>query len=129
MNYLAVFIGGGLGSLCRFFLSTYVAKSSNSFFPFGTLTVNLLGSLMIGVLFEFFERYVVPAEIRILLTTGFLGGFTTFSTFALENTGMLRDGEYRYFFFNLLAHNVAGLIFVFSGILLVRITFKSLNPS
>ncbi|MDH4261897.1 MAG: fluoride efflux transporter CrcB [Spirochaetia bacterium] len=124
INYLIVFLGGGLGSLCRFLLSTYVTKSVNSFFPMGTLTVNLIGSFIIGFCYELFERYIVPSEVRILLTTGFLGGFTTFSTFALENTNLLRDGEYRYFLINLLTSNAAGVLFAFAGIMFIRIIFK-----
>jgi len=124
VNYLVVFLGGGLGSLCRFYLSTLVNRHMDSFFPYGTLTVNLLGSFVIGLCFELFDRVAVPVEARILLTAGFLGGFTTFSTFAYENSVFLRLGQYRHLFTNFLVQNIAGLLFVLLGILAVRLTFK-----
>ena len=124
MNYILIFFGGGIGSLLRFILSTHVNNVFSAFFPFGTLVVNLLGSFVIGICFEFFERFFIAEEFRILITVGFLGGFTTFSSFALENINLLRMGEYRYFLINLLTQNIAGLLFVFSGIVLARIFLK-----
>lgn len=127
INYFAVFLGGGFGSLCRYLLSTSITKYANTFYPVGTLSVNLIGSFLIGVLFELFERFIVSQEIRTLLTIGFLGGFTTFSTFALENANMFRSGHFKYFIINLFTHNLAGIFCVFLGMLFVRISIKVLT--
>jgi CrcB protein len=96
-------------------------------FPIGTLAVNLIGSLIIGILFELFDEYIVPIEVRYLLTVGFLGGFTTFSTYALESGHMLRNGEYRFFIVNLVLHNLLGVVFVLAGIFLVKLLMKAIG--
>ena len=84
MNYLVVFIGCGAGGVARYALTRFASEHVASAIPLGTLAVNLIGSFAIGFLFAAFENRTVPAPVRLLLTTGFLGGFTTFSTYALD---------------------------------------------
>src|SRR5260221_12131262 len=98
MNYLAIFVGSGLGGMARFALSTTVQKLAGDWlFPVGTTTVNIIGCLIIGFLAQLFQsKLSVPAEVRLFLTVGFLGGFTTFSTFGYETIALLKDGQILY---------------------------------
>ena len=90
---LAIGTGGFLGAISRFLLATGVQKLTGSAFPYGTLTVNVLGSFVIGFLFFYFEQTVAPQQ-KAMLVTGFLGALTTFSTFSLETVLMLQEGLY-----------------------------------
>jgi len=129
LKYICIFLGGGAGAVCRYLVTVAMGHFSYTSFPPGTLTVNLIGSLIIGALFEFFNRFVVPPEIRLLLTTGFLGGFTTFSSFALDNTVLYEQSKYFSLFQDMLIHNIAGLICTIAGIMAVKILFKKLSVS
>ena len=86
---LFVAAGGALGSVGRYLVSKMVATS----FPWGTFAVNILGSLLIGLLTGFFNRGALSPEMKLLFVTGFCGGFTTFSTFANESFNMLKGGD------------------------------------
>ncbi len=99
---LLLFIGAGgfFGAISRFLIATNVQKLSGSFFPYGTLTVNVLGSFIIGFAAMFFAQSVQP-EYKAFVITGFLGALTTFSTFSLENVNMLQDGEFTSFGLNI----------------------------
>ncbi|WP_292657249.1 fluoride efflux transporter CrcB [Nitratifractor sp.] len=88
---LAVALGGALGATGRFLISTGVHKLVGAGFPYGTLTVNVLGSFIIGFLYLYFEQTIAPMQ-KALLVTGMLGALTTFSTFSLESVLMLQDG-------------------------------------
>ena len=90
---LAIGTGGFFGAVSRFLLATGVQKLVGSAFPYGTLTVNVLGSFIIGFLFFYFEQTIAPNQ-KALLMTGFLGALTTFSTFSLETVLMLQNGLY-----------------------------------
>lgn len=91
---LLVGLGGLVGSLCRYWMAGWVQQLSDSPFPFGTLAVNVLGSFVIGLVFALsLERGFIDADLRLLLTTGFCGGFTTMSTFSFETVALLRDGS------------------------------------
>ena len=87
-NLLLVALGGGVGSVLRYLLS-----GMNASFPWGTFAVNILGSLIIGLLVGLVSKGVLSAEMKLLLVTGFCGGFTTFSTFANESLGMMKAGD------------------------------------
>lgn len=96
-NYLLVFAGGGIGAIARYWLSGFVYQKIGSDFPSGTLLVNILGCLLIGIMMSVLEeRFVVYPSLRIFLTMGILGGFTTFSSFSFETVALLRDGELFY---------------------------------
>lgn len=88
---LSVAAGGAVGSLSRYLVSLGAVGLGFSSF-WGTLSVNIAGSFMIGLLAELFVRETVPVALRPLLITGFLGGFTTFSAFSLEVVGLWREG-------------------------------------
>jgi len=96
MNFsLLMYIGFGgfLGAISRFLLSNFVQKQFSVLFPIGTLSVNVLGSFIIGFMAMFFQNLIEP-QYKALVMTGFLGALTTFSTFSLENVNMLQDGDY-----------------------------------
>ena len=90
---LFVGIGGFVGAIVRFLLSSFVQKSAETFFPIGTLSVNLLGGFLIGFLALYFEQHLNP-EYRALVIVGFLGGLTTFSTFSYETVLLLENASY-----------------------------------
>ncbi len=92
---LLLFIGAGgfFGAISRFLIASNVQKLTTGFFPIGTLSVNVLGSFIIGFAAMFFAQSVQP-EYKAFVITGFLGALTTFSTFSLENVTMLQDGEF-----------------------------------
>ena len=88
-NILLVAIGGAIGSVCRYLLSGMNVAS----WPWGTFIVNILGSLLIGFLLGLVSKGIVSPDMKLLLVTGFCGGFTTFSTFANESFGMMKAGD------------------------------------
>src|SRR5262245_40811748 len=110
-------LGGGIGAIARYVLSTYVQQSASiALFPMGTLVVNTLGCLIIGVLSYLADvRGLFTPETRALAFTGFLGGFTTFSTFGNETMALMRDGENGFAFANVALHLALGLGAVWAG--------------
>lgn len=116
---LIVFVGGGIGSVARYLLQGVLQNLFNGVFPWGTLAVNLLGCLTIGLLYPIFEERAHSAE-RIFLFIGILGGFTTFSSFGLETANLIGDREAGLAVVNVLASNVIGLAMVFCGFFLGR---------
>jgi CrcB protein len=91
---LLVAVGGLVGSVARYWVAGWVQSFDGAQFPFGTLVVNVLGSFAIGAVMTLsLERGMIGPEVRILLTTGFCGGFTTMSTFSYETMSLLRDGS------------------------------------
>jgi CrcB protein len=112
--------GGAIGTLLRYSLSGYTYRFFDSIFPWGTLFVNLTGSFAIGTLWGFFEIENLSPNVRNFIFIGLLGGFTTFSTFALENFNLFRDGEIKLLMLNVLASNVIGIMLVFGGYSLTK---------
>lgn len=93
INYLAVAFGGALGSMARYFAAGSVHDRLGAGFPYGTLVVNVAGCFLIGLIMELAEnRFTINPQVRVFLTIGMLGGFTTFSTFSYETLAMARDG-------------------------------------
>lgn len=94
MAYLIVFLGAGIGGAMRHGVNQLGAHLLGMAFPYGTLAVNVAGSFAMGILAEYFAfRGGLPQEIRLFLTTGVLGGFTTFSTFSLDAISLWQRGQ------------------------------------
>lgn len=113
MTYLAIALGGALGSVLRYAVQSALRPVSGGF-PWGTLTVNLVGSFLIGLCAALAERQG-GSWIRPWLMVGVLGGFTTFSAFSLENVHLLRGGQLALTFAYLLASVAGGLILAWLG--------------
>ncbi|MBI5052680.1 MAG: fluoride efflux transporter CrcB [Chloroflexi bacterium] len=125
-NALLVGAGGFIGSVARYWLSSYVQQISKSVsFPYGTLTVNLLGCLVIGVLAQLADsRGVFTPEARAFVFIGILGGFTTFSSFGNETINLFRGSENLEGIANVIAHIVLGLGAVWLGRVMVAWIWK-----
>ncbi len=93
-NILFVALGGALGSVVRYLVSEWMREASDSAFPLGTLLVNVVGCLLIGLFNGLAERCGMGGATKTLLTVGFCGGFTTFSTFMNENLTLMRGGNF-----------------------------------
>lgn len=94
MKFLFVFIGGGIGSMLRYWAQGLVYSRMGSGFPYGTVLVNIIGCFLIGLLMVALEeRFLATPALRVFLTVGILGGFTTFSSFSFETLALFRDGE------------------------------------
>ena len=93
IKFLAIFFGGGLGALLRYSIELLCSKACLSF-PLGTLSVNIIGSFIMGFGFSMFlEKIAAPNEVKLFLTVGFCGGLTTFSTFSLDVWNLFLSGE------------------------------------
>lgn len=123
---ILVGVGGFAGSVLRYIISGYVQQLAKSVvFPYGTLAVNVVGCLIIGFLSQLAEsRGLFSADARVLIFTGFLGGFTTFSTFGNETMNLFRDGENVSALVNLGAHVILGLASVWLGRVLVHAVWR-----
>ena len=122
MHWLAVAIGGALGSMARYALSAWVFDVSSHKFPYATLTVNVIGSFVMGILFVIIvEKAALPAEMRSLLMIGFLGAFTTFSAFSLDALGLWQNGHVFLSLVYMLATVVLCLVAISSAIWLTRL--------
>ena len=122
VNLFLVGSGGFFGAICRYVLGGFVHQLSQvSAFPLGTLVVNILGCFLIGLGGGLMElRQLFTPELRLFLLIGFLGGFTTFSTFGFESWALLRDGEFLFTAINVVGQVMAGLIAVWFGYGLTR---------
>lgn len=114
-------LAGAAGTLARYGLAVGVQRAHGGAFPMGTLAVNVLGCLLFGIVWPLAgDRLRISGESRLIILTGFMGAFTTFSTFAFETGGFLRDSEWAMAAANVLANNVLGLAALFAGMLLGR---------
>lgn len=116
MTYLYIGLGGVFGAVARFGLGGWITARANQGFPWGTLGVNLLGSLLLGFLMRVLPDLAVRAEWRAFLTIGFCGAFTTFSTFGLETAVLLQQGEYGPALTYVAASVLLGVLAVFAGL-------------
>jgi len=121
-NLLLVGLGGGIGSIARYLCQKRFSENYPHPFPWGTFLVNLCGCFLIGVFYAATEKTsVLSPQARLLLITGFCGGFTTFSTFAFENMNLLRSGDILYFSVYIAASVVLGIAGVFGGIAITKL--------
>jgi CrcB protein len=120
-NIFLVLLGGGIGSVARYFLSYLLTKNNTTQFPWATFIANAIGCLLIGLLFGYIQKNNLQNEtLKLLLITGFCGGFTTFSTFSLENIQFIQNQNY-----NLaLLYTISSIFIGFLGVL---IGFKLFN--
>ncbi|PHR71642.1 MAG: fluoride efflux transporter CrcB [Lutibacter sp.] len=117
---LLVFIGGGFGSVARYLIGKYLNNAENGI-PYGTFLVNILGSLLIGIILGLaIKNDTLSSNQTLLLATGFCGGFTTFSTFAYENHVLLKSGDFMNFAIYTIASFAVGFLAVFFGMYLVK---------
>src|ERR1051326_957999 len=118
---LIVFAGSGIGGVARYGVQSWIYKLYPFTFPLGTFIVNIIGCLLIGVFYALSEKGdLLTPEWRLALTTGFCGGFTTFSTFAYENMNLLRTGDYVYFSLYTVASIIFGIVAVYLGIIAIK---------
>lgn len=114
-------IGGGMGSVLRYMTSSFMTKYFPSSFPCGTLSVNVLGCLLMGVLLSLGERQSwMNNDLRLLWLTGFCGGYTTFSTFASENIQLWQSGQILTVIAYTIASVLLGLVAVWLGLVMVK---------
>ena len=113
---LLIFLAGGAGSIARYLLSGWVQRQTTESFPLGTLVVNVLGCFVLGFLAAAFSgRILIREEYRVMITIGFIGGFTTFSTFGLETFTLLDDGQFLRAVMNVVLSVAIGLLAVWFG--------------
>lgn len=121
MAYLWIALGAVVGASARYFLSGYIAKSFASSFPYGTLFINITGSLLLGFFLVLTgERLLVDARWRLLVAIGFCGSYTTFSSYAFETFALFEQGQWVLLGWNVLASNLFSLASVFVGAALAR---------
>ena len=121
-NFLLVGLGGGVGSIARYLCQKWFNENYPHPFPWGTFAVNLVGCFLIGIIYAASEKTsVLSPQVRLLLITGFCGGFTTFSTFAFENMTLLRSGDTIYFLIYTIASVVIGTGGVFIGMAIMKL--------
>jgi CrcB protein len=118
---LYIGLGGFIGSVSRYLIQVMISARLPVSFPSGTIAVNLIGCLLIGLFFGYVEsRHWFSPQVRLFVTIGFLGSFTTFSTFAFENLELIREGNYLNFFAYTLISVVGGIFLVWGGYFLAR---------
>ena len=120
-NIFLVLLGGGIGSVARYLLSYFLTKNNTTQFPWATFIANGFGCLLIGLLFGYIQKNNVQNEsLKLLLITGFCGGFTTFSTFSLENIQFIQNQNYNF----AILYTITSLAV---GFLVIIIGFKLFN--
>ncbi len=117
---LAIGLGSFLGGISRYLLTLFIQNKILSTFPYGTLGVNIIGCFLIGIVYGLSARGNINVEWRLFLATGFLGGFTTFSSFSNETVSMLRDAQYWQAFSYVGLSVLVGLVATFGGISLIK---------
>lgn len=121
-NLIMVAIGGSAGSVLRYLCQRWVYQFYPHAFPWGTFLVNISGCFLIGIFYSISEKSnILTPEWRLLLTTGFCGGFTTFSAFAFENLTLFRGGDITYLILYTLASIVLGIAAVLGGITVIKL--------
>ncbi len=119
---LLIAVAGGLGALSRYGLSGLVHRWTDPSFPWGTAIVNIVGCFLFGLLWVAMEeRFAVSPQTRVIVLTGFMGAFTTFSTYMFETQQLLEDSQYLVAFGNLGLQNIVGLAAIILGLTLGKL--------
>ena len=119
---IGIGLGGFLGAISRYLITNKVENLFQGTFPYGTLTVNLLGCFLLGFIFTLtLNHELINPQLRIAITTGFLGALTTFSTFSYETIALLREESLLLAFTNILISLLPGLVMVWLGITLAKL--------
>ena len=122
MPYLVMSLGGILGANARYLLGTWIAQRYGTSFPYGTLVINVSGSFVIGLFLTLIaERFVLHPNWRLFFAVGFLGAYTTFSTFSYESVVLLQNGGWRLGLVNLVGSVALGPIAVVMGMAVARL--------
>jgi fluoride exporter len=117
-NLLLVGLGSSIGGIARFIVGRYIQSAVHGTFPWGTFTVNVVGCLVIGLVLGLAMK--VPAEWKLFFVVGICGGFTTFSTFTLENFELLRSGDFFQFIWYSSLSVLMGLLATLGGYLVIK---------
>lgn len=111
MNYLIIGAGGFVGAITRYILAVWIGERWGRSFPLGTFIINVTGSFLIGLLMTLMaERFTENPQWRLLLVVGFLGAYTTFSSFEYETGALLKDGEWLFASINVIGSVIVGFI-------------------
>ncbi|MBE0687225.1 MAG: fluoride efflux transporter CrcB [Anaerolineaceae bacterium] len=114
---LWISIGAVLGANLRYWVGDWAAQRFGSGFPYGTLLINLTGSFLLGLIISMsMENFIIDPRLRLLLTVGFLGSYTTFSTYAYESVALISQGQWGLGLFNLIGSSLLGAFFAVLGI-------------
>jgi len=120
MQLIMIAVGGAMGALTRYKVSEFFMRASVGAFPLGTLWVNMLGSFLIGVLFASLQNTDISTSAKMFIFMGFLGAFTTFSTYSLETIHLMQSGAWGMAVANVLLNNVLSIGFAGIGFVVVR---------
>jgi len=117
---LSIALGGAIGAILRYVVSGFTYRYLNGNFPWGTLSANLVGALIIGLLWGVSEEIIIPPSLRLFVFVGVIGSFTTFSTYSLETFNLFRDGEIKLALTNILISNILSIVLVFVGFIVSK---------
>jgi CrcB protein len=122
VEYLVIGVGGFLGANARYLITIWAAQRFGTIFPYGTFLINVSGSFLLGLFLAFLqERTFFHPYYRLFFATGFLGAYTTFSTFTYESLRLLQDGSVLFALINVLGSTIIGLVGVFLGFIIGRL--------
>ncbi|CAN5614533.1 fluoride efflux transporter CrcB [soil metagenome] len=121
MSVLYVALGGAIGAAARYLVSNWMASWLGSDFPWGTFFANISGSFLIGIVLVLVEGGSLPAEARLFVAVGILGGYTTFSSFSYESLQLITGGALLATFLNMFGQLALGLVFVYLGVVVGRL--------
>ena len=120
-RYLVIAVGAALGANARYLVGVWAGNRFGAAFPYGTFIVNVTGSLILGfIVASATGRLNISNELRLLLAVGFLGSYTTFSSYAVESLTLIRAGNIWTGLINIFGNNLIGLVFALCGVFLAR---------